>query len=322
MDAKDRKNTNGQTGKENRRGISRRGFLKTASAALAGVIGSASLSGCEVVPEQAAAETGMTIDRVPIPEMYPAVPYTPASPPQPGAWRFFTPHEARTVEAFTARLLPGSPEDPGAREAGVVYYIDYLMSHPDGIAEANYSHPPYAAAYSGESPPEGGPDGERVIWIPEDQIERYGYQSIFTPREVLRMGLSALDRVSNQEHGSNFVELNEEQQDALIQAMVDEEVEGFEPLGPKSFFHSLRRYTMEGMFCDPVYGGNRDMAGWRLVGFPGAQRAYTPEELQEEGSGLRRALWNLEVLPPFNPGEPSGPNVINPVTGTNEHQHP
>ena len=64
--------------------------------------------------------------------------------------------------------------------------------------------------------------------------------------------------------------------------MADNEATGFEPLSPESFFHTLRRYTNEGMFSDPAYGGNRNMVGWKLIGYPGAQRAYTPDEIQVE----------------------------------------
>jgi gluconate 2-dehydrogenase gamma chain len=42
-------------------------------------------------------------------------------------WRFFTEHEARTVEAITAQLIPAD-SDPGAKEAGVVNYIDLQLS--------------------------------------------------------------------------------------------------------------------------------------------------------------------------------------------------
>jgi hypothetical protein len=43
----------------------------------------------------------------------------------------------------------------------------------------------------------------------------------------------------------------------------------------------LRNDTIEGMFGDPMYGGNRDLVGWTLIGYPGAQRQYTPEEMQD-----------------------------------------
>src|SRR5216683_3345880 len=40
------------------------------------------------------------------------------------------------------------------------------------------------------------------------------------------------------------------------------------------FFSLLRTNTIEGMFCDPMHGGNADMIGWQLIGFPGPRMGY------------------------------------------------
>lgn len=44
-----------------------------------------------------------------------------------GRWRFFSDDEARTVDAITSQLIPAD-SDPGAKEAGVVNYIDIQLS--------------------------------------------------------------------------------------------------------------------------------------------------------------------------------------------------
>jgi hypothetical protein len=296
--------------------ISRRSFLKGAGLAVAGV--GAAAAGCSPAAEPSSVVQSPARP-VPVAEQYPAVPVAPAEPPPLGRLTFFTPHEARTVEALTARLLPGTPDDPGAREAGVVYYIDNLLSYRDGFPEPTYRQPPFAETYQGDEPPgedEVGP--YQVIWIPEDEIERYGYQSVLTPREVFRLGLAAVDRYAREQHDSDFIDLSEDQQDEIIQAMADNEATGFEPLSPESFFHSLRRYTNEGMFSDPAYGGNRNMVGWKLIGYPGSQRAYTPDEIMVEGSGLTREVWGLHDMPHFNPGQPNDHDVVLPVSGSDE----
>ena len=71
--------------------------------------------------------------------------------------------------------------------------------------------------------------------------------------------------------------------------------------------------TYEGMFSDPVYGGNRDYIGWKLVGYPGAQRAYTPYELMH-GPQHKRVQASRD-MPPMNPGVPQD-HVILPIAGT------
>lgn len=299
--------------------ISRRNFLKGASVTVVGV--GALSAGCAPAGETFPAAEQVT-NALPVAQQYPAVPMAPAEPPAPGVLRYFTPHEARTVEALTGRILPGTPEDPGAREAGVLYYIDNMLAYQEGFPEPVYRQPPFAETYEGDEPPrEEGAGLYQVIWVPADEIERYGYQSVLTPREVFRLGLAAVDRYAREQFEADFVSLTEDQQDQIIQALADNEATGFEPLHPESFFHALRRYTNEGMFSDPAYGGNRNMAGWKLIGYPGAQRAYTPDEIGVEGSGLAREVWGLNDMPHFNPGQPKGRNVVLPVSGSEEQHH-
>jgi Gluconate 2-dehydrogenase subunit 3 len=50
-------------------------------------------------------------------------------------------------------------------------------------------------------------------------------------------------------------------------------------VGAKAFFDLLLAYTIAGFFSDPVHGGNRDMVGWKLIGFPGAQISYRDQIL-------------------------------------------
>ncbi|HEX2863394.1 MAG TPA: gluconate 2-dehydrogenase subunit 3 family protein, partial [Deinococcales bacterium] len=86
---------------------------------------------------------------------------------------------------------------------------------------------------------------------------------------------------------------------------------------PKSdkFFDMLRQDVIEGVFCDPVYGGNRNLAGWKLVGYPGAQRGYTARELQTENAYSRRKPQSIADLPHFHPGQPANRDVTIPVSG-------
>jgi gluconate 2-dehydrogenase gamma chain len=71
----------------------------------------------------------------------------------------------------------------------------------------------------------------------------------------------------------------------------------------------------EGAFADPMYGGNRNMAGWALIGYPGAQRAYTPHELKHGPQHKRRQ--GLRQMMAENPGQPQ-PHVFLPIMGTRQ----
>jgi gluconate 2-dehydrogenase gamma chain len=254
----------------------------------------------------------------PVPEGLDPVPPAPDEVPPPSLV-FFRPDEAELVEAITARIIPGDPDDPGAREAGVVYYIDRLLANGDGFAEPTYRQPPFAQSYAeGEEPPVTPEVAQPAfIWVAADQLERYGFQSPMTPREAYQNGLAAVSRLADARFGSAFVDLDEEQQDELLMAMDDGEAEGFEEPSAPDFFEMLRTHTIEGMFSDPLYGGNRDMVGWRLVGFPGAQRGYTAGQMKEEG--YRREPQGLAGLPHFHAGRPD-PAPVLPVRGNEERR--
>lgn len=294
--------------------LTRRGFLKGLGAGVAaGAAGVA--AGCAAPPAEPELPAVLR-DQTPTGLKYPAVPARPAAAPEPGVLRALTVQEARAVEALTARIMPGTPEDPGAREAGVVAYIDHLLATSEGFAEPTYREPPFAQVYTTPAPP-AGQAGYSVIWVASAEIERYGFQAILTPREVYRLGLEAVDRYADERFGADFADLDEADQDSIVGDLAEGRATGFRQVSAEQFFQVLRRHTAEGMFSDPAYGGNRDLAGWRLIGFPGAQRAYTAEELRADGSP--REPQAHSELHPFNPGQPSREGAVLPLSGSDPH---
>jgi hypothetical protein len=256
---------------------------------------------------------------VPVSQQYPDVPYTPVEPPDPTILRTFTPREAQLVDALTARMLPGTPDDPGAHDAGVTTYIDNMLADSDGFPEKTYTKAPFAMTYDGDAPPDSG--DYATVWVSAKDIQRYGYQSLLTPREVYRIGLASVERFSMLRHGTGFLDLSKNDQDAIIGDMANDKADGFDDpmVSGLAFFHTLRRHTSEGMFSDPVYGGNRNLVGWKLVGYPGAQRAYSPDEIRSKG--INREPQSIMAMMPFNPGQKSDSNVILPVTGSDDDEH-
>ena len=90
-------------------------------------------------------------------------------------------------------------------------------------------------------------------------------------QEFYRHGLAALETHCRKTYGESFTKLRPAQQDETIAALEAGKAESFSWPAARTFFETLRTHTMEGMFADPVYGGNKDFAGWNLVGFPGVQ---------------------------------------------------
>jgi gluconate 2-dehydrogenase gamma chain len=165
------------------------------------------------------------------------------APAKPAAtYAFFTAGEAALVEAAVARLIPADELGPGALEAGVPAYLDRQLAGAWGAGERLYRSGPWR---------EGTPS--------------QGYQLPFTPAELFRHALRAVD--------PDFGNMPPQAQDEYLRALQ----KGTRDLGgvPSSvFFETLLAATIEGFFSDPVYGGNRGMAGWKLVGFPGAYANY------------------------------------------------
>ncbi|MGD9616549.1 MAG: gluconate 2-dehydrogenase subunit 3 family protein [Alphaproteobacteria bacterium] len=99
-----------------------------------------------------------------------------------------------------------------------------------------------------------------------------GYQLGLTPAQVYRTSLAAIRR-RLREAGASFVQASPEEQDHFLQRLEAGEVD-LDGVPSAIFFETLFANTIEGFFSDPAYGGNRDMAGWRMVGFPGVYAAY------------------------------------------------
>jgi gluconate 2-dehydrogenase gamma chain len=89
---------------------------------------------------------------------------------------------------------------------------------------------------------------------------------------LYRAGLRAADRHAMDKFKAEFQTLSSEQQDAVLKDFESGAVPEFKRAA--DFFETLRYHVLEGVFCEPQYGGNKDMVGWRLVGFPGQQFGY------------------------------------------------
>lgn len=112
-------------------------------------------------------------------------------------------------------------------------------------------------------------------WI--ESAPEHGNQRKESPRDIYRAGIPML--------GSDFAEASAEEQDARL-----------EKIERTGFFNMLRAHTLEGMFTDPLHGGNQNMVGWRLVGYPGPVMSYRDEIEQYHGKPYRREPRSLEQM--------------------------
>ena len=113
---------------------------------------------------------------------------------------FFTIHEAETVDALASRLIPGDASDPGAHEAGVVFFIDRMLAGTNqGYDLKTYTQGPFPVTEEAQTPVESSsaPDLYRAVFITSDNISRYGFQSILSPQDMYRRGIEFLDAHTN-----------------------------------------------------------------------------------------------------------------------------
>jgi len=193
--------------------------------------------------------------------------------------KFFDAHQRATIEAAMARIIP-TDDQPGAKEAGTVEFVDRYLSGLEFV---------YAK-----------PDGSGF-----EKLEGKRAQAWQQRVEILRAkyveGIKELDRRSQSRFAADFVQLATEQQDGIlydmerpalqVEAKLTEAqvVAGFAPVEPAlqqtnaeielDFFPLLALHTRQGFYADPIYGGNKDRVGWKLIGFEG------PESLAETHAG-------------------------------------
>jgi gluconate 2-dehydrogenase gamma chain len=173
-----------------------------------------------------------------------------ASPPQ----GFLSPQEKAFVDAAVARIIPADELGPGAREAGVADFIDRQLAGPYGAAETWYMQGPWQAG-----------------------TEQQGYQLKLSPAQLYRATIREIDEhLAKSPAAKPFAQLDARSQDDFLHALEKGEVKISGDLG-KQFFEILVVNTVEGFLADPIYGGNRDFIGWKLIGFPGPRYNYVAE---------------------------------------------
>jgi gluconate 2-dehydrogenase gamma chain len=170
---------------------------------------------------------------------------------RPGPWQYFTADEAAAVEAFVDRLIPADDLTPGGKDLGCAVFIDRQLAGPQGRFHGRYMSGPF-----------------------QKGTKEQGDQSPETPAERYRQALAALDRYCGDKFaGKKFAQLPDTDKDSVISGLEQGSIK-LDGVDSAEFFKRILTDTQNGFFADPVYGGNKDMASWKLIGFPGAHYDY------------------------------------------------
>lgn len=114
-------------------------------------------------------------------------------------------------------------------------------------------------------------------------------------QDFYRRGVAQLNAHCLKTYGKPFHALTSTQQDETISALERGKASEFAWPTAQLFFEMVRTHTMEGMFADPIYGGNKDFVGWQLVGFPGAQPIFTEDDMHSKQAFTREPIVGLQA---------------------------
>ncbi|MGF6574105.1 gluconate 2-dehydrogenase gamma chain [Paraburkholderia sp. GAS333] len=216
---------------------SRRGFLRSAIA----LVPAGTLAGCDAQHNASNPAASASNPNGQDNASMPRADYKP---------RFFDAKEWSFVNAAVDRLIPADSEGPGAIEAGVPEFIDRQMDTPYAHGALWYMQGPFR---------QGAPE--------------LGYQLKLVPRDLYRLGIASVNAYCTKTYAKPFDALDAATRDTVLGALEKGSIDLAE-VPANVFFAQLLQNTREGYFCDPIHGGNRDMGGWKMIGFPGARADF------------------------------------------------
>ena len=154
------------------------------------------------------------------------------------------------MEALADRLIPPDPDTPGGKDAGCAVFVDRQLAGRYGRQGGLYVSPPFIKGTKEQGPQDE--DGPAVQY---------------------RKALAALDQYCRKQKGGAFASLSDADKDGII-GDLESGAAKLDGVDGQAFFEQLLTNVHEGFFADPIYGGNRDMCAWRMIGYPGARYDY------------------------------------------------
>jgi len=165
-------------------------------------------------------------------------------------WLTLTMDEVAFFSAVADTMIPADELSASGTDCGIPVFIDRQLASAWGAGAKMYRAGPYHQG------------------LPEQ-----GYQLSLTPREFFAVGVLATNDWSRRTFGKEFDRLSPEERIVALKSMEDGSA-AIDDIDLKEFFRRLLAITMEGYFSDPIYGGNRNKASWRMLGFPGLPATY------------------------------------------------
>jgi gluconate 2-dehydrogenase gamma chain len=169
-----------------------------------------------------------------------------AAPPASPGYSFLNLEEAAFVEALVDHMVPADELSPKGSDIGINVFIDRALAGAWGNGDRLYVQGPWKKG-----------------------VPSQGYQVPLTPAQLYRSGIEATNAHCRKTYGKTFERLTEQQREEVLIALSTGKLPFDNGLPASLFWTTLYQTVMQGMFADPIYGGNRNKAGWKLIGFPG-----------------------------------------------------
>ncbi|MFD1360091.1 gluconate 2-dehydrogenase subunit 3 family protein [Lentibacillus salinarum] len=256
--------------KQEEDGLSRRRFIKNTGMLAGGVVGGSLLGGLLTNQFQQDPET-QTDKKETSSELQ-------------DARMFFSRDDFNVLQAATERIFPEDDNGPGAIGLGVPYFIDKQLASSWGVNGKDYRQGPFiqfnrVESMEGKETEEQPTNPPFLKRQPETDLQRH--QSRLTRGDIFLTGLRKMNDISRNRHNQTFDKLDEDKQIAILEEFENGNVK-LNGVAAENFFVLLRQTTLEGAYSDPLYGGNKNMAGWRMKEFPGPQASYANMIEKEE----------------------------------------
>jgi len=179
------------------------------------------------------------------PSVLPAQAQQPPTPASPG-YEFLNIEEAAFVEALVDHMVPADELSPKGSDIGLHIFIDRALAGSWGKGDRLYMQGPWK------------------LGVPSQ-----GYQLPLTPAQLYRAGIQATNAYCRKQYKKTFDQLDEKQREEVLIGLSTAKITFDSGPPVRVFWSTVYQTVMEGMFSDPVYGGNRNKAGWKMIGFPG-----------------------------------------------------
>jgi len=174
-----------------------------------------------------------------------------ASPPASVGYEFLNLEEAPFVEALVDHMIPADEFTPKGTDLGINVFIDRALAGGWGKGERLYMQGPWKKG-----------------------VPSQGYQLPLVPAELYRAGIAATNAHCRKTYGKSFDRLDAKQREEVLVGLSTGKVTFPDGLPVRAFWTVVYQTVMEGMFSDPIYGGNRNKVSWRMVGYPGLPASY------------------------------------------------